>query len=146
MKRIFVALLSSDLKHPLYNFAILFFRVAVATELIVVHGLKKIGVGGAAAEVIPNPLGFPEALNNFIAIAANVYLPVFIILGLFTRLTALPALAVTATGYFIMHGHDSAAVRDIPFMYCISLLMIVFLGAGRYSLDNYLSKKVNQTL
>jgi putative oxidoreductase len=108
-----------------------------------VHGLKKIGIGVPVAEVIPNPLGFPDSLNSFIAITANVYLPVLIIFGLFTRLAALPALAVTATGYFIMHGHDSLAERDIPFMFSISLLMIILLGGGKYSLDGYLSKKLN---
>ena len=121
----------------------LFFRVAVATELIVVHGLKKLGIGVATAEVIPNPLGFPEALNSFMAIAANVYLPFLIIIGLFTRLAALPALAVTATGYFIMHGHDPAAMRDIPFMYSVSMLTIILMGPGKYSVDNYISKSIN---
>lgn len=143
MKKIIKLIISSDLSSPLYNFALLFFRVAVATELIVVHGLKKIGIGVAVAEVIPNPLGFPEALNSFIAIAANVYLPVLVVLGLFTRLAALPALAVTATGYFIMHGHDSLIERDIPFMFSVALLTIVMLGGGKYSLDSYLGKKLN---
>lgn len=143
MKKIIKLIISSDLGSPLYNFAILFFRVAVATELIVVHGLKKIGIGVAVAEVIPNPLGFPEDFNNFVAIAANVYLPVLVVLGLFTRLAALPALAVTATGYFIMHGHDSLIERDIPFMFSVALLTIVMLGGGKYSIDGYLTKKFN---
>ncbi|RDC56365.1 DoxX family protein [Pedobacter chinensis] len=143
MKKLIQQLLSSDLKSPLYNFAILFFRIAIATELILVHGLKKIGIGVSVAEVIPNPLGLPEALNNFIAITANVYLPVLVIIGLFTRPAALPALAITATGYFIVHGHDSLAERDIPFMFSVSLLMIVLLGGGKYSLDNHLSKKLS---
>ncbi|MCO6148645.1 DoxX family protein [Flavobacterium sp. NRK1] len=143
MKKLIRVIISSDLKSKTYNFAILFFRVAVATELLIVHGLKKIGIGVAMPEVIPNPLGFPEAFNNFVAIAANVYLPILVILGFLTRLAALPALAVTATGYFVMHGHDSLAERDIPFMFSISLLMIIMLGGGKYSLDGYLNKRLN---
>ncbi len=143
MRNLIKLIISSDLGSPLYNFALLFFRIAVATELIVVHGLKKIGIGVPVAEVIPNPLGFPDGLNSFLAISANVYLPVLVIFGLFTRLAALPALAVTATGYFIMHGNDSLAERDIPFMFSVSLLMIILLGGGKYSLDSYFSKKLN---
>jgi len=142
MKKIIIQILQSDLGTPLYNFAILFFRVAVATELIVVHGLKKLGIGVAVAEVIPNPLGFPEAFNSAFAIAANVYLPVFVVLGLFTRAAALPALAVTATGYFVMHGSDSLIERDIPFMFSVSMLLIALLGGGKYSLDNYITSKI----
>ncbi|MHA3789430.1 DoxX family protein [Flavobacterium hauense] len=145
MKKLFKLITGSDLGSPLYNFAILFFRVAVATELIVVHGFKKIGIGVDVVEVIPNPLGLPEALNSFVAIAANVYLPILIVLGFFTRLAAIPALAVTATGYFLMHGHDPLPERDIPFMYSISLLTIVMFGAGRYSIDGYLNKKLNES-
>ncbi|TRW25930.1 DoxX family protein [Flavobacterium zepuense] len=144
MKRIFIDLIKSDLKSGLYNFGILFFRVAIASELIYVHGLKKIGIGVAQPEVIPNPIGLPDALNNFVAIAANVYLPFLIIIGLFTRVAALPALAVTATGYFLMHFNDDPMVRDMPFMYATSLLLIVLLGGGRYSLDNLIYNKLNK--
>lgn len=143
MKKIIKLILSSDLHSTTANFGILFFRVAVATELIVVHGLKKIGIGVAVPEDIPNPFGFPSILNDFLAIAANVYLPVFVVLGLFTRLAAIPALIVTATGYFIMHGTDSLIERDIPFMYSIAMLTIAMVGGGKYSVDGYLTKKLN---
>jgi putative oxidoreductase len=146
MKDVIKLLLKSNLQLPLYNFAILFFRVAVSAELIYVHGLKKLGIGVAEAEVIPNPLGFPEGLNNFIAIAGNVYLPVLVIFGLFTRLAALPALAITATGYFAMHFNDDPMVRDVPFMYATSMLLIVLLGGGKYSLDYVLVKKLKPVL
>jgi len=146
MKTFFIKLIKSNLKVPLFNFGILFFRVAIASELIVVHGLKKIGIGVTSPEVIPNPIGLPDALNNFVAIAANVYLPFLIIIGLFTRLAALPALAVTATGYFLMHFNDDPMVRDIPFMYAVSLLLIVILGGGKYSADYLLIKKLKPVL
>ncbi|AWH85679.1 DoxX family protein [Flavobacterium album] len=142
MKRLFATLLSSDLKSPVYNFGILFFRIAVAAQLIIVHGLKKIGVGVAAPEAVPNPLGLPPALNDIIAIAANTYLPFLIVIGLCTRLAALPAVCVTLTGYFIVHANDPLAVSDVPYMYSVSLLLIIILGGGRYSLDQYISKKI----
>lgn len=142
MKRLLATLLSSDLKSPGYNFGILFFRIAVAAQLIIVHGLKKIGVGVAAPEAVPNPLGLPPALNEFIAIAANTYLPFLLIIGFCTRLAALPAVCVTLTGYFIVHANDPLAVSDVPYMYSVSLLLIIILGGGRYSLDHYISQKI----
>jgi putative oxidoreductase len=143
MKKLIKYIISTDLQSPLANFGILFFRVAVGTELIVVHGLKKLGIGVPTPEVIPNPFGFPGAFNDFVAIAANVYLPVLVVLGLFTRLAAIPAMIVTATGYFIMHGNDSLIERDIPFMYSVAMLTIAMIGGGKYSLDGYLTKKLN---
>ncbi len=119
------------------HFALLFFRVAVSFELLIAHGLKKIGVGVAIAETVPNPLGIPEFFNQAFAIVANIIMPLFIAMGLFTKIATLPILAITLTGYFIVHFHDPIAVKDIPFMYSVCFLFITFAGPGKYSLDYY---------
>lgn len=123
------------------SLGLLFFRVAVSVELILVHGLKKLGVGVSTAEVVPNPLHLPEALNQIFATTANVILPLFVIFGVATRLAVLPILAVTLTGYFVVHGSDPLPERDIPFMYSISFLLLLIAGAGKYSVDSILFKK-----
>jgi len=124
-----------------FNFSLLFFRVAVSIELMVAHGLKKLGVGVLQAEQIPNPLHLPEMLNNGFAVAANLVFPLFIIIGLLTRLAILPVLAVTLTGYFILHWNDSLLEKDTPFMYSVSYLLLIILGPGKYSLDYWINKK-----
>src|SRR4028118_312553 len=86
-----------------FNVIMLFFRTAISLELIIVHGLKKLGINGAERENIPNPLHVNEAFNDIIAISANLLFPVFVIIGLFTRIAVLPILAVTLTGYFVVH-------------------------------------------
>ena len=140
MESILHQILAPQLKPVKYHLGLLFFRVAVATQLLVVHGLKKLQPIHGAPEV-PNPFGWPADVNHCIALAGSLYFPIFIILGLLTRLAALPALAVTATGYFIVHAGEPAALRDIPFMYSICLLLIALLGAGRYSIDYLLFKE-----
>ncbi len=124
-----------------FHGSMLLFRLAVSLELIVVHGLKKVGVGVSTAELIPNPLHLPELLNQYFATGANLVAPLFIILGLFTRLAILPVLAVTLTGYFVLHLHDALLVKDVPFMYSIVFLLILVLGPGKYSVDYFIHKK-----
>lgn len=131
----------SDLGSVWNNRAVFLFRFLVSAELIVVHGLKKIGVGIAQAEVVPNPLGLPEAVNQIFATGANLICPLFIILGLFTRLAAIPIAAVTLTGYFVVHGNDPLPERDIPFMFSVAFLFIMAVGGGRYSLDHKIFNK-----
>lgn len=131
--------------YPDANFfhgSMLLFRLAVSLELMLVHGLKKVGVGVAMAEVVPNPLHLPEAVNQYFALGANLVAPIFIILGLFTRLAILPVLAVTLTGYFVLHLHDALLVKDVPFMYSIVYLLILVLGPGKYSIDYFIHKKL----
>jgi len=141
MKDIFFALLRSDLGNKLNNSALFFFRIAISCELIYAHGLKKIGIGTALAEVVPNPLGLPDVLNQAFATTANLVMPIFIILGLMTRIATLPILAVTLTGYFVLHFNDPALVKDVPLMYSLCFLLLCFVGAGKYSLDHYISKE-----
>ncbi|MUV02987.1 DoxX family membrane protein [Flavobacterium rakeshii] len=125
------------------SLGLLFFRIAVSIELILVHGLKKLGVGVSTAEVVPNPLHLPEALNQVFATTANVILPLFVIFGIVTRLAVVPILAVTLTGYFVVHGGSPLPERDIPFMYSISFLLLFITGPGKYSIDSLLFKKTS---
>jgi putative oxidoreductase len=124
-----------------FDSGMLLLRIAVSLEIAIVHGFKKIGVGVAQSENIPNPLHLPKAFNNVFAIAANIIFPFFVLIGLFTRLATLPTLAVTLTGYFVVHWNDSLLQRDTPFIYSLIFLVILILGPGKYSIDNAIYKK-----
>ncbi|MNF03683.1 hypothetical protein D3C80_2030510 [compost metagenome] len=85
----------------------------------------------------------PEKLNGLVATFSDTIIPFFIILGLGTRLAVLPTIGVTAVGYFVVHRNDSLEVRDVPYMYTLSLLLLLALGAGTYSIDSYLLALLN---
>ena len=121
----------SDLGSEFNNWVFFGFRVLLFVELIRVHGLKKID----SKHDTPNPLGLPQKLNNFISILAMLYLPVLGIIGLGTRLVLIPALMVTSIGYFVIHKNDTITIRDIPYMYSLNLLLLIFVGPGSISVD-----------
>lgn len=131
-------ILSSDLGSSFNDIAFLIFRVLLAVELFRVHGLKKFRLENGQKEIVPNPLGLPSKMNALVASFSDLVVPFLIILGLGTRLAVLPTIGVTAIGYFVVHRKDSLEVRDVPYMYTLSLLLILALGAGKYSLDYYL--------
>lgn len=131
-------LLYSDLGSSLNNFAMMGFRILLAFQLFRVHGLGKFRLKNGQKEKVPNPLHLPEKLNGFVATFADIVVPFLIVLGFGTRLFILPTIGVTAIGYFVVHRKDSLEVRDVPYMYTLSLLLILTLGAGKYSLDSYL--------
>lgn len=120
------------------NIALLFFRILFAYELFVVHGMRKFRLENGQKEQIPNPLQLPEKLNALVAVFADTVVPIFLALGLGTRLVLLPTIGVTAIGYFVVHRKDSLEVRDIPFVYTIILGLLWVLGPGMYSIDHYL--------
>lgn len=124
--------------------ALLIFRILVSLELIIVHGFKKIGIGVENIELVPNPLGLPSEANELFAIAANIGFPIFIILGLFTRLATIPILAVTLTGYLVLHADDNLLIRDVPFMYSLVFLFLLIVGPGKFSMDTLIHKKYSK--
>ena len=138
MTEIIKQILYSDLGTAFNNTALLVFRVLLAIELFRVHGMKKFRVENGQREHVPNPLHLPEKLNGLVATFSDTVVPFLIILGIGTRLVVLPTIGVTAVGYFVVHRKDSLEVRDVPYMYTLSLLLILALGAGKYSLDYYL--------
>lgn len=136
METIIKLLLYSDLGNAASNWAMLIFRVLLSVELFRVHGLKKfIGINGVP-EIVPNPLHLPQRLNNAFATLSDTVVPVFLILGLFTRIAILPTVSVTAIGYFIVHRNDPIAIRDVPYIYTICLLLMLVTGPGTLSLDH----------
>jgi putative oxidoreductase len=141
VKKFIKKLTNTNLTGNGLHLPLLVFRVLLSLELIYAHGLKKLRIGVSEIEQIPNPLHLPETVNVVLATSAILIFPIFVVLGLFTRIAVLPILSVTLIGYFVLHYHDAPLVKDTPFMYSLSFLLIFFLGAGKYSLDNKIFKK-----
>ena len=136
-------ILYSDAGSKLNNLALLGFRILLAFQLFRVHGLRKFRIENGQKEQIPNPLHLPEKLNACVATFSDIVVPFLIAFGFATRLAILPTIGVTAIGYFIVHRKDSLEVRDVPYMYTLSLLFLLVLGAGTYAADTYLLQLLN---
>lgn len=142
MVNLIKSIFSAEVNKTHVDLGLLFFRILVAGGMINTHGLKKILDFEGTVQHIPDPFGMGGFTSAVIAIVANIVCAAFVIFGLFTRLNALFILNLTLVGFFIVHGSDPWPVRDIPFMYSIAFGLILFLGAGRYSLDNLIQNKL----
>lgn len=120
------------------DITLLVFRVVLSVQLIIVHGIKKIGIGTKIAEVVPNPYHLPETINQLIGILSYLLLPLFIIIGWNTRWASVPIVAVALSGYFLVYWDDPLFISDVSFMYSLSFLLIICLGPGKYSFDKIL--------
>ncbi|RFZ85252.1 DoxX family protein [Mucilaginibacter terrenus] len=133
------SLLYSDAGSQLNNWALCGFRVLLSVELFAVHGMKKFRLSNGWREVVPNPFHLPERLNSFVATFSDTVVPAFVILGIATRLVILPTIGVTAVGYFVVHRKDAPEVRDVPYIYTLCFLVLLFMGPGSVSIDRQLS-------
>ncbi|MDP9076143.1 MAG: DoxX family protein [Bacteroidota bacterium] len=131
-------ILQSNAGSAVNNWALLGFRVLLALELFRVHGMKKFKGNNGQPEVVPNPLHLPQRLNNLVATFSDTVVPALVILGIAVRLVILPTIGVTAIGYFVVHRHDPIEVRDVPYIYTVCFLFLLFIGAGTVSVDHLL--------
>ena len=138
MTEIIKHILYSDAGSIINNAALLVYRILFALELFRVHGMKKFRIEDGQREHVPNPLHIPDKLNGAIATLSDTVVPFLLMIGICTRLIVLPTIGVTAIGYFVVHRRDKLEVRDVPYIYTLSLLFLLVIGAGKYSADFYL--------
>jgi putative oxidoreductase len=103
------------------DIGLLFARITGALLLLHVHGLPKIMHYQNELAHIDDPLGMGHALTLWCALFAEVVCPVFIALGLFTRLAALPVVFLLAVSMVLVHPDWSIEQGQFGW-----LLVIVF--------------------
>lgn len=142
MLSFFTKILDSHYESQKVNIALLIFRIGIGLSLINTHGLPKLMDIQGAIEHIPDPFGMGGTISVIVAITANIVCASFLVLGLFTRFSALFIMGLTLTGLFMVHWADPWKVKDVPYMYSLANALIIMLGAGKYSMDNYLHTKL----
>ena len=88
-------------------------------------------------EVHPVPL-LPPVLAATMATAVELACPVLLVLGLATRLVALPMLAMVLVIQFVVGAADPAFRQDEHYAWMLLLAVLVCAGPGRLSLDRQL--------
>ncbi len=135
MKKILFKTLDPRVDLEQLSVGLLIYRILISISLINTHGIKKLTDFESSAAHIPDPFGLGGEFSTYFAIFTNIICPIFIILGLFTRLAVLPIVIVTLSGLLFVHYADPWAVKDVPLMYSLAFLTVLYLGPGKYSLD-----------
>ena len=120
---------------------LLFLRLAASFMLLHVHGWPKIANYTAELTRIEDPFGFGPHFSLLAAIAAEVICPLFIAVGLFTRLASLPVLAVLLVAMLLVHPQWSIAEGQFGWLLLIAFTTIVLCGPGAWSVDARLTGK-----
>ncbi len=118
------------------SFVALFFRLFIGMMMLT-HGMAKLSNFGVMSAAFPDPLGVGPAASLTLSILAEVGCSLLIIVGLFTRLAALPLIfnmiiAVT------VHAGDPLSAKEPALLYLAFYMVIFFAGSGRYSVDHLL--------
>ena len=116
-------------------------RLSVAI-LILFHGFKKFNYGISGVKALIVKAGLPEFLAYGVYMG-ELIIPFLLILGLFTRMSALILSATMGVAIFLAYSDTflmldpktGGPLIELPLLYLLASLSIAFLGADKYSLD-----------
>src|SRR5690606_878784 len=128
------------------NIVLLILRIGVAVMMLV-HGLPKLEMllSGEAIE-FPAVMGMSPALSLILAVFAEVLCSLLILFGFGTRLATIPLIITMLVAVFYFHASDPFAVQELGLHYLLAYIGLLILGSGKYSLDAYLLKQLEQKL
>lgn len=113
------------------DLGLVYLRVTASLLVLVVHGLPKAMHYASQAATIEDPFHLGRTVSIVFAIFAEVICPPLMILGIATRLAALPILIVTAVALGFVHRDWPLADGQFAWMLPILFGTIAIAGPGR---------------
>ena len=83
------------------------------------------------------PVG--NALSLGLAVFAEVFCSVGFIFGAFYRLAMIPMVFTMGMAFFVIHGNDPFAVKELAFIYLVVFVLMYITGPGKFSIDHVIS-------
>ncbi|RTL60878.1 MAG: DoxX family protein [Sphingobacteriales bacterium] len=133
-------LLSTGYSDLSFNISLFLLRVVPGLMIMVNHGYDKLVHFAERKNKFMNFLGLGSTTSLALAIFAEFFCAFLVILGLFTRLSALPLVIVMAVALFkanngeIFNGGEDAA------LFLTVFATILLVGPGKYSVDGIMGK------
>lgn len=116
-------------------------RVSIPLLLATQHGVSKLAKLGDPSH-FPDPLGVGHLLSLILAIFGEFVCAAFIVIGLGTRLFAIPAAFTLFVAAFVVHASDPFDKKEFALLYALPLFVLVLTGPGRISVDAWLWPRV----
>jgi len=117
------------------SIGLLVLRLGAGGLLLYGHGWGKLMVAAEKAPGFANPIGLGPVPSFWLVVFAEVLCAALVMAGLLTRLSSIPPIIFFSVAGFIQHAHDPWGKRELPFLYGVAFLALLFLGGGRFSLD-----------
>ena len=142
MKKLFRFFFNTGKHSASTSLSLLFLRIVVGL-LMLTHGYGKLmSLLSDAPIQFLDPIGIGVTTSLFLAVFAEFVCSILIILGIGTRLSVIPLLFTMLVAAFVVHGSDPIAVKELSYFYGAIYIFLFTTGPGRYSLDQWLFKKI----
>jgi putative oxidoreductase len=123
------------------SLALLLLRVGVGGLMLYSRGFVKIANFSELFDRFQDPLGLGSEVSLTLVIIVEVACSILIIVGLFTRLAAIPLVATIILALLFVHPGDPWPKIEVALLYLIPFATIFVSGPGWYSMDNVIRRK-----
>lgn len=136
MKKLF----STRVSENAFAFAAFVLRVGVGSLMLVNHGLDKLMHFAQKAPRFADPFHIGSTTSLSLVVFAEFFCAAFIILGLFTRLAAIPLMIAMSVALFYRHNGQFFGEGESAGLYLVCFIAILFMGPGKASVDRLIGK------
>jgi len=122
----------------LKNLGLLVLRVWLGLSMLLLHGWPKVEKYANMSQGFPDPLGVGPAMSLNLAIFAEVFCALLLVVGLTARLAAIPLIVTMAVAFFVVHGGalTGEGNGEMAFIYLAGFVALFIAGPGRHSFDH----------
>ena len=132
-------LISTSYSAGAFNTAMLLKRIIFGV-LMMSHGYDKLSGFTETARNMPSLFGMGSTVTTALVVFAEFFCALFIILGLFTRLAAIPLIITMAYAVFKSHNSDVFGEGEHAMLYLGAFLTLLIIGPGKISVDGMIGK------
>lgn len=133
-------LLTTSCTDTSFNIAAFLLRVVFGSLIFINYGLPKIRRFPELQSRFFDPFHISSQASLLLVIFAEVFCAIFIIIGLFSRLAAIPLVITMAVVVFMAQKGKPLLEIQVPVMFLVAFLGILFIGSGKYSVDGAMGK------
>jgi putative oxidoreductase len=117
------------------SLGLLVLRVWVGFFMAFAHGWGKLTGFADRAGQFPDPMGVSSQVSLSLVVFAEFFCSLALVLGLFTRIAAIPLIITMLVAAFVIHGLDPWAKKEFALLYASTFVTLLIAGPGKYSLD-----------
>lgn len=121
------------------DLALLLMRLYAGGLMLVSHGWPKLMSFSEKTALFPDPLGIGSGLSLSLAVFAEVFCSLALVVGVFTRAVVIPLMITMLVAAFIVHADDPFQKKEFALLYLFPYVALFLSGPGRFSIDQRLS-------
>jgi len=109
--------------------------------MMLTHGWPKLQRLLETPEKFADPLGLGPEVSLALTVFAELVCAGLIVLGAWTRLASVPLFITMVVAVLVVHGDDPFKKQELALLYGAGSFALMCVGAGRFSIDAWLTSR-----